>query len=115
MSKMNCWEFRNCGREPNGSKVKEFGVCPAAKPSEFKNINNGEHSGRFCWALDGTFCDDSINGSFSQKLMSCIECPFLQYVQDQESSSFTLTPKDACEQQKQLTEKAKETKAIAQY
>jgi hypothetical protein len=25
----NCWEFKNCGREIGGIKVKEMGVCPA--------------------------------------------------------------------------------------
>lgn len=23
----NCWEFKKCGRETGGSKVKELGVC----------------------------------------------------------------------------------------
>ena len=23
---MNCWEFKKCGREPNGLKAKELGI-----------------------------------------------------------------------------------------
>jgi len=27
--KLNCWEFKKCGRQPGGPKVAELGVCPA--------------------------------------------------------------------------------------
>jgi len=30
MSKKNCWEVMNCGRQTGGTKVSEMGVCPAA-------------------------------------------------------------------------------------
>ena len=29
MSK-NCWDYKNCGRQPGGSKVETYGLCPAA-------------------------------------------------------------------------------------
>lgn len=27
--KLNCWEFKKCGREPGGLKARERGACPA--------------------------------------------------------------------------------------
>ena len=42
MNKQNCWEVKKCGREPNGAKAVELGVCVAA--SEIKV--NGIHSGK---------------------------------------------------------------------
>jgi len=39
MSKKNCWEFEECGREVNGKKAKEFGVCPAATAAKLNGTN----------------------------------------------------------------------------
>ena len=33
--KKNCWEYKKCGREVGGAKVKDLGVCPAATNSKF--------------------------------------------------------------------------------
>lgn len=33
MAKLNCWEFKKCGRETGGLKIKEMGVCPDATGS----------------------------------------------------------------------------------
>jgi len=30
MASVNCWEFKKCGREPNGLKAIELGICPAS-------------------------------------------------------------------------------------
>jgi len=27
---VNCWEFKKCGRERDGAKAGELGVCPAS-------------------------------------------------------------------------------------
>ena len=58
MERKNCWEVMKCGRQPGGEKVGEFGVCPAAEPSEFDGTNRGTYGGRFCWAIAGTFCGE---------------------------------------------------------
>ena len=34
MTRMNCWEFQECGRERGGKKANELGTCPAA--TQFK-------------------------------------------------------------------------------
>lgn len=28
-AKINCWDFKSCGKEANGKHVREFGICPA--------------------------------------------------------------------------------------
>ncbi len=53
--KPNCWEYKKCGREPDGKNVDELGVCPAAADTSFDQINSGTCGGRFCWAVAGTF------------------------------------------------------------
>ena len=62
---MNCWEYKKCGREAGGSKVKELGVCPAY-PDNGKN----------CAYLAGTLCGGKVQGSFASKLSSCLSCEF---------------------------------------
>ena len=55
---MNCWEFKNCGRDKTGE-------CPAY-PS----------SGMECWRVAGTMCGGKVQGTFAQKLANCMECDF---------------------------------------
>ena len=62
---MNCWEFKKCGREAGGAKVKELGVCPAYP-----------HDGQDCARAAGTFCGGKVQGNFAAKLVSCMQCDF---------------------------------------
>jgi hypothetical protein len=41
IKRLNCWEFKKCGREPGGHKVEELGVCPATTDKEFNGVNKG--------------------------------------------------------------------------
>ena len=67
--KTNCWEFKVCGREPGGSKVNEFGVCPAAIDKKVNGIHDGINGGRCCWAVAGTLCGGVVQGTFSKKML----------------------------------------------
>lgn len=95
MERKNCWEFMKCGREPGGENTEKLGICPATLSGDYDGINKGKFRGRFCWAVTGTFCDGKIQGTFSQKLRSCIECEFLKRVNEEEDRYFTLTPQDS--------------------
>lgn len=65
--KLNCWEYIQCGREPQGTKTGESGICPAAEDSSFDGINSGKQAGRICWAVAGTLCKGKRQGSFAEK------------------------------------------------
>lgn len=82
--KQNCWEFTQCGREPDGSNVDEFGVCPAAVVVACDGIHGGKNGGRACWAVVGTFCDGVIQDSYAMKLRECIGCEFRTTVEHEE-------------------------------
>lgn len=84
--KQNCWEFKNCGREPNGAKASELGVCPAATTTELNGMNSGKNGGRACWPLVGTLCGGVVQGSFAAKLNNCMVCDFYQLVGQEEGS-----------------------------
>ena len=63
-----------CGREPEGERVYELGICPASTDKTL----NGKNGGRCCWKVAGTFCGGEVQGFFASKVMDCIECDFLK-------------------------------------
>jgi hypothetical protein len=77
---LNCWEFKKCGREPGGKNISELGICTAAESRKYDGINRGKNSGRICWALVGTLCGGKVQGVYAQKIATCLNCEFYQYV-----------------------------------
>lgn len=88
MAKMNCWEFKKCGREPRGVKASELGVCAAATEASVSGCNNGKNGGRACWAIAGTLCGGTVQGSFAEKLGNCLKCEFYKLVGTDEGLKF---------------------------
>jgi hypothetical protein len=84
VSKINCWEFRKCGRDPGGEKGKELGICPAATEARMNSINGGTNGGRTCWTVAGTFCFGEVQGTFARKFKDCMECDFFWIVFEEE-------------------------------
>ena len=82
--KINCWEFKKCGREPGGTNVEELGVCPASVAVQFHGIHGGKNGGRACWAIAGSLCDGEVQGSFARKYMDCSQCDFFKSVKEDE-------------------------------
>jgi len=87
MSKQNCWEFKRCGRQPGGAKTAELGECPAAIETRTNGVNSGRNGGRACWALAGTLCGGTVQGSFASKLSNCMQCEFYQLVGQEEGAN----------------------------
>ena len=88
MKKQNCWEFKKCGRNNGGDKTDELGVCPASEEKKGDKINNGENCGRCCWAVAGTHCKGKVQGTYAQKIVTCVDCDFYQKVRDEEEDDF---------------------------
>jgi hypothetical protein len=91
MSKMNCWEFRQCGREVGGSKTGELGICPAASDQRLNGVHDGLNAGRSCWMVAGTLCNGQVQGTFAQKMKNCLDCDFYNVVRDEERSDFKMS------------------------
>ncbi|MFA4829718.1 MAG: hypothetical protein WC855_09775 [Thermodesulfovibrionales bacterium] len=89
--KKNCWEFKKCGREPGGEKVKDLGVCAAATEKKLDGIHEGKNSGRTCWVVAGTLCKGEVQGTFAQKYKNCEKCEFYQEVRKEEGGKFMLS------------------------
>ncbi|MEK6583102.1 MAG: two-CW domain-containing protein [Nitrospirota bacterium] len=58
MEKINCWEYKKCGKD-------ETGDCPAYP-----------RGGRACYLLAGTMGEGKVQGSFALKIGNCRECDF---------------------------------------
>jgi hypothetical protein len=87
-TKLNCWEFKQCGRQPGGPKVKELGLCPATIEARLDGAHDGTNAGRACWVVAGTFCKGEVQGSFAQKFKNCEICDFYQAVKQEEKQYF---------------------------
>ncbi len=78
--KMNCWEFKNCGREAE--------ICPAATELSANGINDGKNGGRTCWVIAGTLCGGRVQGVHAEKISDCMECDFYLLVKKEEGNGF---------------------------
>lgn len=92
MGKQNCWEFKKCGRQVGGEKTKELGVCPAADTVSADGVNEGKNGGRVCWAIAGTLCGGKVQGSYTDKQLSCMSCEFFKKVKNEEADDFEAMP-----------------------
>ena len=92
MTKKNCWEIKECGREPNGIRVEEFGICPAAEDNRANGIHQGKNGGRCCWVIQGTLCKGATaQGSYIEKFCGdCQKCDFYSKVKREEEPKFKI-------------------------
>jgi hypothetical protein len=87
VKKLNCWEFKKCGRQPGGEKVAELGVCPATIAGELDQAHDGKNAGRACWVVAGSLCGGKIQGTYAKKLLNCWRCEFMNIVKQEEDPS----------------------------
>jgi hypothetical protein len=88
MARMNCWEFKKCGRQPGGAKVGELGVCPVATEARVHGLNDGQNGGRACWVVSETLCGGKVQGSFATKAAKCMQCDFYALVKGEQGAAF---------------------------
>ena len=82
-----------CGKYPGGENADLQGICPASLPcGDLEGVNKGSFGGRVCWAVVGVLCVQTVNGQYSNKLLNCLGCEFLQQVYQEEGKDFILTP-----------------------
>ena len=91
MSKINCWQHKGCGREPNGFNAKK-GVCPASVERRLDGVHGGEKAGRACWAISGVMCESEKKGTLTLKyrrlMKTCDDCDFYLLVRKEEGADF---------------------------
>lgn len=91
MTKSNCWEIKKCGREPDGAKANELGVCPASTEIRLDGIHGGNNAGRACWVVAGSMCGGKVQGTYADKYANCSKCDFFMKVKSEEHANFQMT------------------------
>ena len=91
MNRLNCWEFKQCGREPGGAKIDELGICPATIEQKLQGTHGGKNAGRVCWVVAGSMCGGQMQGTFAQKYGNCVKCDFFQKVKEEEGATYELS------------------------
>lgn len=91
MKKVNCWEYKKCGRETGGMRAQELGICPATQEYRLDGVHGGLFAGRSCWVLAGTLCSGQVQGTFAQKYKNCELCDFYKNVKQEEFPQFQLS------------------------
>lgn len=86
--KLNCWEFKKCGRQIGGENVDKLGLCPAAGEARLDGMHDGTNAGRSCWVVSGTLCGGKVQGTYAKKFKNCQECDFFLKVKDEEFPRF---------------------------
>jgi hypothetical protein len=85
MARLNCWDFRKCGRETGGIREPKSGVCAAATEEKFDRINRGRNGGRVCWLIRQMLSERKHKGV---GMMNCCRCDFFRLVEKQEGPNF---------------------------
>lgn len=80
--KINCWEFKKCGREPGGINVGKLGECPVPKETSLNGLHGGVNAGRACWALAHKRCGKG--DSILKVIKDCSKCDFHHMVMEEE-------------------------------
>jgi DNA-binding XRE family transcriptional regulator len=80
----NCWQVRQCNRQPGGEAAAVYGICPAATETRADGVNRGTNGGRICWAIPGTPCGFDLPGGPARKVISCLGCGFFRQVYAEE-------------------------------
>ncbi len=76
--KLNCWQFKNCGREKGGLLADILGECPVSTSMKYDGMHGGRGGGRACWMIPDSACrKDPAN---SNPLMRCHACEFYRRV-----------------------------------
>lgn len=91
MSKINCWEFKKCGREPGGANIDELGACPAATLAAANGFCGGKNGGRACAYITGTYCSGVIQGTSKEKEKNCECCDFYKELKKEHGSEMYVT------------------------
>lgn len=83
--KLNCWEFKNCGREKGGLMVEVLGECPVASEMKYDGVHNGRAAGRICWMVKNS-SGGRINLT-AKECSSCHTCAFYRRVVYEEAEN----------------------------
>jgi CheY-like chemotaxis protein len=88
MAKLNCWEFRKCGKTPFDGTTDRANICPVSIEVQLDGIHGGKNAGRACWTIAGSMCDNGLQGSVFEKYNTCEKCSFYLALKEEETHNY---------------------------
>jgi hypothetical protein len=88
--RLNCWEYKKCGREPGGRLAAAGGACPAATYEAADGYLGGRNGGRACAFVAGTFCEELLQGTYRDKSKDCWDCDFYRLLRRENGAAFSM-------------------------
>ena len=76
--KLNCWEYKNCGRQKGGLMAPILGECVVSTYMKFDGLNEGVGAGRACWMVPHSPVKTERSGSACSR--RCYSCEFYKRV-----------------------------------
>lgn len=86
--KLNCWEFRRCGKNPGPGASAGAEACRAATRKAADGLHGGSNGGRVCWVIAGTLREGRVQGTFAAKIPTCFHCEFFHMVVREELDNY---------------------------
>ncbi|MEO5362836.1 MAG: hypothetical protein H7838_04345 [Magnetococcus sp. DMHC-8] len=87
--KTNCWEEKQCGREPGGRAADKRGPCPVPLYTLADGFLGGENGGRACVFVVGRLNEHERKWACSQSSDTCEKCDFYRKLKKKYKKSFT--------------------------
>ncbi|MBF0097558.1 MAG: hypothetical protein HQM04_08770 [Magnetococcales bacterium] len=87
MSK-NCWEVKQCGREPGGYMARQQGTCPVPLYTLADGFLGGHNGGRACAFIVRQLNASERLSACSQNSQTCDQCSFFNQLQSNYPHSF---------------------------
>jgi hypothetical protein len=87
--KLNCWEYKSCGRQPGGLLANEYGICPVARALDLDGTNDGQAGGRVCWRVHSRMANRKADNDLPI-LTPCQKCDFYRRVLHEQADSIRL-------------------------
>lgn len=92
--KLNCWEFKKCGREPGGRNIAQYGICSIPVAVDSDGMNDGKNGGRACWLWRESACGDIMRKCSVEEIRECRECDFYKSVSETHDNSIACERRD---------------------
>ncbi|UCD63299.1 MAG: hypothetical protein JSW34_11190 [Candidatus Zixiibacteriota bacterium] len=91
-TKLNCWEFKNCGRQRGGLMADLLGACIVPEFMKYDGLNDGSGAGRACWMVPHSVTDGH-NRRTATCSRRCYTCEFYKRVvfEQEEDTKFRFT------------------------
>ena len=83
-NKINCWEYKQCGRGPKQNNIYQPATCHVAEHKVSNDMNSGVNGGRLCWLILEARFRGEVKQFNRDLTYPCFSCDFRYKVMKEE-------------------------------